>query len=317
MRTHCSQSLQTTPSNIMMASSNYRGTLLASIGISAGLLLFGHCYSLRQHNKRRFRSATTTLQPPDTIHKVYLFSFPAVMHVHNISPFALKLESFLRLWNISYESIPTFKFSRKGQVPYVRINSPERGAAEIPDSNVIISLLRKRFGIDKKENKILTLEQRVVAHAVTRMLEEHTTQIGFYYRYGLHMKEFCRVLIPSDWFVLAGKGVKTWLISKMWVRIMQSAFIKKKKWVSYGRHSDDEQWSFSFQDLQALSDYLGEKKYFFGEEATTIDCTLFGHLAQFLYIPMDFPQKEYMYEHCQNLVRYVDRFKERYWKEDW
>jgi len=310
-------------SNMMASLNYYHGTsVLASIGVSAGLL-FGYYYQ-RQHKKRRIHSSSTPSasesECPDTIHKVYLFSFPPVPHVHNISPFTLKVESFLRLWNIPYESIATFEFSRKGQVPYIRINSPDKGAVEIPDSNVIISLLRERFGIDEKEKNILALEQRVVAHIVTRMLEEHTTQIGFYYRYGLHIQEFCRVLIPSDWFSSADKGVKTWktwLISKVWGPIMQTAFMKKKKWVSFGRHSDNEKWSFSFHDLQALSDYLGEKEYFFGEEATTIDCTMFGHLAQFLYIPMDFPQKEYMLERCQNLVRYVDRFKERYWGEDW
>ena len=201
---------------------------------------------------------------------------------------------------------------------HICINSPNEGATEIPDSNIIISLLRNKFGIDEKEKNILSLEQRVVAHSFTRMLEEHTTQIGFYYRYGLHMQEFYKAIIPSGWFASSGTGgIKTWLISKMWVSIMQSVFIKKKKWVSFGRHSDDEQWSFSFQDLQALSDYLGEKEYFFGDDATTIDCTIFGHLAQFLYIPIDFPQKEYMNEHSPNLVRYVDRFKEQYWGVDW
>ena len=64
------------------------------------------------------------------------------------------------------------------------------------------------------------------------------------------------------------------------------------------------------------SDYLGDKKYFFGDVATTIDCTLFGHLAQFLYIPLDFPQKSYMNSKCPTLVAYVGRFKEQYWK-DW
>jgi hypothetical protein len=33
---------------------------------------------------------------------------------------------------------------------------------------------------------------------------------------------------------------------------------------------------------------------------------LFGHLAQFLNIPMDFPQKQYMMDHCDNVVRYID-----------
>jgi len=36
--------------------------------------------------------------------------------------------------------------------------------------------------------------------------------------------------------------------------------------------------------------YLGNKKFLHGDTPTTIDCVIFGHLAQFLYIPMEFPQ---------------------------
>jgi len=56
--------------------------------------------------------------------------------------------------------------------------------------------------------------------------------------------------------------------------------------------------NFSFQDIEAISNILGSKKYFFGDEMTSIDCTIFGHLAQFVYIPMDFPQKQFIREKC-------------------
>mmetsp|Transcript_17868 Transcript_17868/g.39618 ORF Transcript_17868/g.39618 Transcript_17868/m.39618 type:complete len:157 (-) Transcript_17868:72-542(-) len=149
------------------------------------------------------------------------------------------------------------------------------------------------------------------------MVEEHTTQIGFFYRYGLHMEEFNDAVIPTDWFGSGGEAsVRTWFIGKVWTHMMQYAFQRKQKWVPYGRHSHDEKWAFSCDDIQAISDYLGDKKYFFGDAATTIDCTLFAHLAQFLYIPLEFPQKSYMNSNCPTLVAYVGRFKEQYWK-DW
>ena len=47
----------------------------------------------------------------------------------------------------------------------------------------------------------------------------------------------------------------------------------------------------SFKDLAALSNWLGSKQYFLGSKATTVDCMLFGHLAQFLFIDIGFPQK--------------------------
>jgi hypothetical protein len=58
------------------------------------------------------------------------------------------------------------------------------------------------------------------------------------------------------------------------------------------------QWYFSsilfylLQDLEALSVLVGDKPFFHGAAPTSVDCAIFGHLAQFLYIDIGFPQKE-------------------------
>ena len=70
-------------------------------------------------------------------------------------------------------------------------------------------------------------------------------------------------------------------------------------------------------DLVAISNYLGDKKYFFGRDhATLVDCTIFGHLSQMIYIPLDFPQKKFMNENCQNILSFMERFREEHWS-DW
>lgn len=53
----------------------------------------------------------------------------------------------------------------------------------IADSNVIIARLITLFAASV-DIKLLTPEQRAIAHAATRMVEEHLAQTGFYYRYG-------------------------------------------------------------------------------------------------------------------------------------
>lgn len=58
----------------------------------------------------------------------------------------------------------------------------------------------------------------------------------------------------------------------------------------------------SFKDLDAISELLGAKQFIFGSSPTTLDCVLFGHLAQFLYIDIGFPQKTYMDHTCPKLV---------------
>ena len=74
---------------------------------------------------------------------VYLYQFPLVPKVRTISPFALKLETWLRVNKIAYENIETMTFSKKGQMPYIEFNGEE-----IPDSNVIIATMKKYFDVD-------------------------------------------------------------------------------------------------------------------------------------------------------------------------
>ena len=55
----------------------------------------------------------------------------------------------------------------------------------IADSNVIIARLTTLFAASVVI-PVHTPEQRAIAHAATRMVEEHLAQTGFYYRYGAH-----------------------------------------------------------------------------------------------------------------------------------
>ena len=84
----------------------------------------------------------------------------------------------------------------------------------------------------------------------------------------------------------------------------------------FGRLDIAEVMEMSFIDIYALSELLGDKLYMFGERPTTLDCMVFGHLAQFLYIPIGFPQQKYIRENASNLVMLVERMKAEMWP-DW
>eukprot|EP00536_Pseudo-nitzschia_multiseries_P018708 jgi/Psemu1/316195/fgenesh1_kg.2945_\ len=71
------------------------------------------------------------------------------------------------------------------------------------------------------------------------------------------------------------------------------------------------------EDLKALETLLSDNKYFFGQShPSTIDCTVFGHLSQILYIRMDFPQQKYLKESCPNLLRFMEYFRQTHFP-DW
>lgn len=80
----------------------------------------------------------------------------------------------------------------------------------------------------------------------------------------------------------------------------------------------------SFEDLKALEDLLLKATndddgtiYFFGRShPSVLDCTVFSHLSQFLYIRMDFPQKKFLNEKCPALLRFMEHFKQTHFP-DW
>lgn len=289
--------------------------------------------------------------PPSTSHadlsitekKVILYTFPPVPHAYSITPFGIKVESYLRIHKIPYEVVYTSAFGPKRKIPYVDLvtsttskttssdndsNSSTKQIETIPDSNVIISRLNQEFDNWKLpsgetiaiHDKTLTLKQTAIGHAITRMIEEHTAIIGFYYRYVLHTEKFLNVLNVPNRLFHADISQKGAFITKMFRRGIPKSFTKKMIARGLSCHSDEELWEFSKDDLNAIESLFSDNscsKYFFGKNhPTSMDCTLFGHLSQLLYIPMDFPQKEYLKNNCPKLIAFMTDFRTEYWS-DW
>jgi len=237
---------------------------------------------------------------------VYLCQFPICPSVRSISPFALKLETWLRLTGIKYENIHTMKFSKKGQIPYIELNGEQ-----IPDSNVIIQRLKEKFQVDP--DKDISETDLAMGHAATVMMENHTAHIGFHYRYGHHMENFLKTLKCAEYISAEHISAKA---IKIWGRVQPFLTRFRSYLHGIGRHENSDIWEMSFKDLAALSSWLGTKQYFHGSQPSTVDCMLFGHLAQFLFIDIGFPQKTFMEAKCPNLVELVDRVKLQFWG-DW
>lgn len=240
---------------------------------------------------------------------IFVFNFAPVPHVYSVCPFGIKLESFLRINKIPYESVYGGGFSSKGMMPFVRFDHPEKETGyEIPDSNVIIRRLYRELGEGSSESR-LTPAQRATTHFVVRTLEEHTQQVGFYYRYGLNMESFLEVLDIKRRFKPG--------VSKFWGNAQPQVTLGKTKARGLTRHTDREIWEFSNEDVQAIADVLGDQKFVLGgDEPTLVDCAVFGHLSQFLWIPIDFPQRQYIVENCPGLIQFMNRFRDTYWP-DW
>ena len=114
----------------------------------------------------------------------------------------------------------------------------------------------------------------------------------------------------------AREALATWKNTFAMRWFMPAGIRLKGRLCVFGRLDPSEAMELSFQDLKALSSLLGDQKYFHGDKPSTIDCVVFGHLAQFLYIDIKFPQEEFIRTRATNLLYLVERTKAELWT-DW
>ncbi|XP_060554696.1 failed axon connections homolog [Ruditapes philippinarum] len=124
---------------------------------------------------------------------VYLHVIPRsrARDVVNISPYAIKLELWLRINNIPFETIDCQAFSKKGQSPFIMFNKEE-----IPDSNFIIEFLSEYFSVDRFPG--LNTTEKAVARAFIKMVEENTSWPIFIYRYVENIDEYSEYFSPDQ-----------------------------------------------------------------------------------------------------------------------
>lgn len=98
---------------------------------------------------------------------VLLHQMPPNNRVLNVSPPSLKLETYLRMCNIPYESEYSFKTSTKGKVPWIEYNG-----RSVADSNFIVRFLNEEFKADPDAH--LSVVEKAIAHTMIVTLEENT-----------------------------------------------------------------------------------------------------------------------------------------------
>ncbi|WP_159714661.1 glutathione S-transferase family protein [Geminicoccus flavidas] len=233
------------------------------------------------------------VRTPAALHSpLVLVQFPPVWG-RNFSPFTLKLETWLRLarvpYTVRYQRNPGF--SPKGKLPYVIENSRRIG-----DSGLIIEHLKRSRLIDP--DAWLDARQLAESLALQRLFEEHLYGILVYARWidpdgWAAMRQVIRGLFPPPVHWLAGPLLRR--------RIRRDLHRQ-----GIGRHSQREIYAMAREDLAAASIMLGTKRFFMGEQTTTIDAVAYGFLANILLVPLDTELRR-ITEDFPNLRRFCER----------
>ncbi|MEA1889686.1 MAG: glutathione S-transferase C-terminal domain-containing protein, partial [Pseudomonadota bacterium] len=155
-------------------------------------------------------------------------------------------------------------------------------------------------------DKDLTDEQRAIGHLVTKSLDENLYFVLLYFRWFLedswaktNEAFFSEMPVPLKYFVPG---------------LIRKQVIKALKGQGISRHTNEEIQQILRCSLQALSDLLGTRNYFFGDKPSSLDATAFAFLAQFILVDLDEPYNKIAREYG-TLVSYCDRINAEFYSQ--
>ena len=229
---------------------------------------------------------------------VQLHQFDIDWDLPNPSPFCLKLETWLRLAEIEYETVPWVPgASPTSKAPFVVVDGET-----IADSSTIVRELTARFGIQLDAQ--LDPVQRAQAVLIRRTLEEHTY-------FALIRDRWLDDTMWADYRQIIGQTIPAL------VRTPVSAFLRRKvrsmvHAQGLGRLPQEEVWSRAIEDVDAVLALLGDSPYVFGDAPTSVDAVVYAFFALLIH-PIG---RGRLSEHCRKqpaLTAYVERMAARVW----
>jgi len=218
------------------------------------------------------------------------------------SPFVLKIDLFLRVANIEFETIASasnLKKAPKGKLPFITDDD-----LKIADSQFIISYLVKKYKVNLDSE--LTDVEKSIAHLVGKSIDESLYWCLVYSRWAqddtwpeLKAAFFDKMPFPLKQIVpvIARNGVLNALQKQ-----------------GLGKHSEEEILTITENMMQSLSTLLADKTYFFGNKLCTLDITAYAFLSQFISVTQD-NKFTHLAQKYTNLVKYCDNISNKYYSK--
>ena len=240
----------------------------------------------------------------------------------SMSPFVLKLETFLRMHDVKYKVDHTYPMNPVTQKsPWITFNGED-----VADSQHIMEFLSEKLSLSPKYDLDANPKDKVVARGLRSILEDHFN--------------FCMVsmrMIHGKYEDVAHAFptiVNVKMVQKFIAQRIMKTIGSQAKAQGIGRYPKETVLKMANEDLEILSLALGEKKFIMGDEPSELDCAVFAFLVlnldDFVTKPKtDEETKEGengsggtaepvadSSEKYKNLQEYIPRMKERFWG-DW
>ncbi|GAA6153605.1 glutathione S-transferase C-terminal domain-containing protein [Pseudoteredinibacter isoporae] len=234
---------------------------------------------------------------------IKLYGFGPSFGMPDPSSFVLKVNCYMRMANIEFESVNGQEYLRKapkGKLPYV-----EWDGQIIPDSQEILNVLDEKYG--RPLEKDLNAEQQAQSYLLTKSLDENLYWCLVYSRWG--REDGWEVTKDALFSSLPGP------LKLIVPSLVRRGVVKKLEQHGMGMHSDEEIQAIAKQSIDALAVLLGDKPYFFGDKPSNLDATAFGIIVQLTHSDNDIVISRFAKAH-QNLVDFCVRIANAYYPEE-
>lgn len=231
---------------------------------------------------------------------ITLYSFGPAFGLPDPSPFVTKAEVLLKMAGQPY-AVDTGGFNKapKGKLPYI-VDDGET----IADSTFIRWHLEQKYHIDLDRG--LDTEQRAVAWAFEKMLEEHLYWVMVHARW-IDDANFDKG--PRSFFRKIPAPIRPVLVPMIRRQVRRALHGQ-----GMGRHSPEEIVALGTRSIEAAADFLDAKPYMMGLEPTGLDATAFAFLAGVL-CPLFETKLRTAAERHDNLRLYVGRMTARFYPD--
>jgi glutathione S-transferase len=230
---------------------------------------------------------------------IRLHQFAPALGLPNASPFCMKLETYLRMAGLPYETVNDGNVLKapKSKLPWI-----DDDGVRLADTSFIIDHLARKYGDPLDAG--LSPALRAQATAFQRLFEEDLYWAVVYTRWAE----------PQGWRVTqqAFFGALPAPLRGIVSRLARRGLLAEMRGHGMGRHSEAEIHAIGCRDITAVADFLGDRAYMLGDAPSSLDATAHAFLANVLWAPVDSPIRRHAAAR-PTLEAYCQRMKARYW----
>jgi glutathione S-transferase len=240
-----------------------------------------------------------------------VYKFGPIGRCPDISPFVIKLETWLRMAGIPYAAA----YGKHVKQPLGKLPAVLDDGVVIPDSSLIIEHLQRKHGDPLREAR-LDAQQRAMREAMCALIESRLYWVGYCLRWNDDAnfeayKPALRHYAEQTATPLEASLLR--LIEPIAFAVVRRQCRRQAWEQGMGRFDRQQLLAQGITGWQAVSDFLADKPFMLGEQPSALDATTYGSLdsclgAQVFHSPVhDFIASR------ENLVAYWQRLGERYW----